>query len=153
GNGYNSYKLYNSKTLPLYNQDTEPNGQYTQALNMNLNDSTEGHIGHYNNLARDTMDWYKIVTTQDGDLNLTITTENGNIFYYYLYDNDGSTMLGGTYLYGGNSSSTITGLAAGTYYARGYATNYNSYRLRNTFTPPPYSHDTEPNGLYTQALT
>ena len=153
GNGYNSYKLYNSKTLPLYNQDTEPNGQYTQALNMNLNDSTEGHIGHYNNLALDTMDWYKIVTPQDGDLNLTITTENGNLVYYYLYDNDGSTILGGTYLYGGNSSSTITGLAAGTYYARVYATNYNSYRLRNTFTPPPYSNDTEPNGLYTQALT
>ncbi|MCC6383862.1 MAG: T9SS type A sorting domain-containing protein, partial [Bacteroidia bacterium] len=85
--------------------------------------------------------------------NLTITTENGNIVYYNLYDNDGSTILGGSYLYGGTKTSTINGLAAGTYYVRVYATNYNSYRLRNTLSLPPYANDIEQNNTFGTAYS
>jgi hypothetical protein len=154
-NNSNSYTVSATLTVPTYTNDTEPNGLYAQALNLNVNDSTEGHIGYrYNGGSSDNDDWYKIVTSQDGDLNISISTANSNIVYYYLYDSDGTTNLNGShYLYGGTDNFTTNGLAAGTYYVRIYATQNNSYRLRNTLILPSYTNDSEPNGTFSQALT
>ncbi|HRV52089.1 MAG TPA: pre-peptidase C-terminal domain-containing protein, partial [Bacteroidia bacterium] len=104
--------------------------------------------------SADPDDYYSVTTSADGDLNVSITTSNGNLVYYYLYDNDGTTILSSSYLYGGSSNFTMNGIAAGSYYVRIYASsNSNTYTVSTTLTPPPYSIDTEPNNLYTQALT
>ncbi len=101
GAGSNTYTVSTTLTQPLYSNDSEPNNLYTQALTLNLNDSTEGHIGFRNNGGSfDTEDWYQVVTTLDGNLNLTISSERSTIVYYHLFDNDGTTNLGGTYFYG-----------------------------------------------------
>ncbi len=154
GNGqYNSYKLSNSFTPAFYANDAEPNNFFNNALPFSVNGTVTGHIGYRNNGGSfDGDDWYKIITTADGDISLNITTENGNLVYFDLYDGDTTTALAGTYLYGGSNSTSKSGLAAGTYYARvHFGSNHNSYTLTNTFTPTAYNNDTEVNNTFATA--
>lgn len=136
--------------------DKEPNNNRGQALTLNENSSTTGHIGYYYNNQRDTSDWYKITTTKDGRLDLTLTSNNGTYISVYLYDNDGITQLNSkTYIINPNTMGT-DGLAAGTYYAKIIATSSSTfapYTLKSELIPPAKANDKEPNNSKAEALT
>ena len=106
-------------------------------------------------LTTDNDDYFKIITTAEGDITINITAGNGNLVYYYLYDNDGTTQLGGTYFYGGTSGFTANGLSAGTYFVRVNLSSAgtNTYTLSGTLTPRTYANDVEPNDVFTNAST
>ncbi len=59
----------------------EFNNTIAQALTLPENSSTVGHVGYYYNNYRDSLDWYKLTTTDDGMINVTITSQNGNYMY------------------------------------------------------------------------
>ncbi|MEO8147412.1 MAG: T9SS type A sorting domain-containing protein [Bacteroidia bacterium] len=155
-NGFSPYNLSDSLGLPPNIIDVEPNGTAAQALNINVGDSTVGHVGYYYNHYRDTLDWYKVTTTLDGQLNYSMTSNNGQYVYLQLFDNDGVTYLSGGGYTNGTATFTTNGLAAGTYYLRINAYDQNGfipYKIKVTQTLPPVTIDVEPNGTKSSAKT
>lgn len=155
GTDTGSYNISNTLTPPAQANDVEPNATRAQAKVLPLNGNRTGHVGYYYNNTRDTVDWYKVTTTADGKLDLTLTPANGEYVWIYLYDNNGTTLLNSSY-----STTTFTqstdGLAAGTYYIRVncyYSSRFAPYTLSNTLTLPAQANDTEPNGTKATALT
>ena len=117
GNGYIPYTLSDSLFSPTEPNDAEPNSTLAQAAAFSLNSTKTGHINYYYNLLRDSADWYKITTTLDGMIGLTITSGNGQYVRVWLYDNNGTTQL--NYMEpSGMQTINTDGLAAGTYYVR-----------------------------------
>ncbi|HMZ89757.1 MAG TPA: T9SS type A sorting domain-containing protein [Chitinophagales bacterium] len=153
--GYSgTYDITATVTAAPYMNDTESNNTYLLATDLTENGSTEGHIGYrYNGGTYDTDDWYKVVTTNDGAITATFANTFGAYNTIYIYDNDGTTVLGSSSNYG-SSSITIPGKAAGTYYIRLYyysTSHFNGYTLSNTVTPTAYDNDAEPNDLFSEA--
>jgi hypothetical protein len=107
------YTLSNNLIIPAQANDAEPNNSRAQASTLNQNSTKTGHVGYYYNVYRDTADWYKVTTTDDGLLKLKLTPVNGEYVWIYLYDNDGTTLLNSSYDDAPFSQST-DGLAAGT---------------------------------------
>ncbi|MEO5673271.1 MAG: PPC domain-containing protein, partial [Chitinophagales bacterium] len=153
--GVSNYTLTNTLTPDPLANDNEPNDVYTQAKTLPLNGDKTGHIDYrYNGNVYDNNDWYKVTTTSDGNLSVTMTNDPGNYIYLYLYDIDGTTLLANTSGYPGAGGITMTrtGLSAGVYYVLVYGINgYSGYTLSDVFTPDPRANDEEPNDNYTTA--
>ncbi len=150
------YTLADSLFTPAQLNDTEPNDTKAGAVTLPQNGSKTGHINYYYNLLRDSEDWYKLTTNQDGMISVTITSQNGQNVWAYLYDNDGVTQLNAQY-----TTSSVTynkdGLSAGTYYIKikTYYTQseFAPYTLSNTLTTYSYVNDVEPGNSPYQAKT
>ena len=138
-----NYNFSPTFTAASVANNTEPDSTIAQAKPLALNGSATGHINYYFNNHRDSLDIFKVAVTQDGKLNYTITSENGQYVYALLYDGDGTTQLAGNF-----TSSTATyskdGLAPGTYYIKVF-TYYNyqfaPYTISNNLTIPAYAND------------
>ena len=149
------YILANSLTQPAKANDTEPNNTLAKALVLNPNSTKTGHVGFYYNHYRDTADWYKVTTTAEGLLKLTLTPANGQNLYLYLYDNDGTTLLNSAQS-GTSFTFSTDGLAVGTYYLKVipyYNTGFTSYTLTDSLLTISQPNDIEPNNSAAQALT
>ena len=136
--------------------DKEPNNNRGEAITLNENGSTTGHVGYYYNNKRDTSDWYKITTTKDGRLDLTLTSNNGTYISMYLYDNDGLTQLKSQTYVANATTMSMDGLAIGTYYAKIIATGSSTfapYTLKSELIPPAQANDKEPNNSKAEAQT
>ncbi len=102
------------------------------------------------------MDWYKVTTTADGRLRITMASANGQNVWAYLYDNDGTTLLGSGYTSGTSVVVNKDGLASGTYYIRVntfYNTEWAPYTISDSLFSPSEPNDTEPDSTKAQALT
>ncbi len=101
----------------------------------------------------DQNDYYKITTTGDGKLTISLSNISNEYMYIYLLDSDGATALGST---SGYAQSTISfsrdGLSAGVYFVQIYCSNTTNYFVSSAFTAPGYANDAEPNDLPAQAL-
>jgi len=153
---YGGYTLTNSVTTDAITNDTEPNNIPDEAGIMLENGSVTGHIAYrLNGGSIDNYDYYKFTTSNDGNITLSLTTYNTGYRYIYLYDNNGTTQLGGAADYGPDPVSfTTNGLAAGTYYALVYTSSnsyYGGYILTNTVTPASVPNDPEPNDAFASA--
>ena len=113
-NSYSFTPTFSPASVP---NDPEPNGTASTGTVFALNTTVTGHINYYFNNEKDTLDWYKITTTQGGKLSWTITSENGKYVWAELFNGDMVTLIAGNY-----TSTTATynadGLAPGTYYLR-----------------------------------
>ena len=136
--------------------DPEPNNQKSQALNLPLNSSADGHIGFYYNLQKDTSDWYKITTNADGKLQIKMESGYGQNVLVYLFDNDGTTMLDVGYTSGTSNVINKDGLAPGTYYIRVNAYDsydgWATYTITDSLITNGTGNDPEPNDTKEQAL-
>ena len=134
-----AYTLSNTLTAATPANDAEPDSTRAQALILPLNGSKTGHIGYYYNHHRDSVDVYKVTTTADGRLRLTMASANGQNVYIDLYDNNGTTLLGSAYTAGTAVLVDKDGLAAGTYYIRihtYYTTEFAPYTLSDSLLVP-----------------
>lgn len=136
-NEFTPYTLSNSLSPAVYTNDTEPNGSKPTALPLAVNTTVQGHIGYYYNNLDDTLDYYALTLPVDGKLSWTISSANGQNVYAQLYDNDGTTSLGGSYTTT-SATFTVNNLAAGTYYIK-IRTFYN-----NEFAPYELSTSLDP---------
>ena len=121
---------------------------------MGVNTIVTGHVGYYYNNHRDTTDWYRLTTTQDGLIQLTLNPVNGSSTWVTLYDHNGNTVLSSV-----QSNVTFTaskdGLAAGTYYAEVYCyynNQFTPYVLKDSLFTPVQANDKEPNNSTATAL-
>ena len=149
------YKLVSSLTVPAQANDAEPNDTKLQSVTLAENSTNTGHVGYYYNNKRDTADWYKMTTSDDGLIKLSLTSANGSYVWVYLYDNDGTTLLNSTYT---NASTDLLtdGLATGTYFVRincYYTTNFAPYTLKDSLLPYTNMADAESNARPYQGST
>ena len=128
--------------------ETEPNNTSATANTLAANGSNSGKI----NSAGD-IDWWKVTTTADGRLDVTLAPLSGRYTWVYIYDKNGTTLLNSKYSNGAFTFSQ-DGLAAGTYYLKVntyYGTDTGSYNISNTLVQPADANDAEPNNSRAQA--
>ncbi len=112
-----------------------------------LNGTKTGHSGYFNSTSNDTVDWYKITTTNAGSLAFTINVGGGTTGSFDFLDNNGSTLITGT-VTGSTGTLIANGIGKGTWYLRirpGIANGYFGYQVSNAFTASPVPGDVEPN--------
>jgi hypothetical protein len=151
-----AYTISNTLDIPAQAYDAEPNDSRAEAIILPLNSSATGHINYYYNNKRDSSDWYKLTTNENGRIRLTISSANGQYVWAYLYDNDGATQLDAGYTSGNTVVVNKDGLAAGVYYIKiktYYTNDFAPYTLSDSLFTPAVENDTEPNNLKAQALT
>ncbi len=163
-----NYKIADTLFTATLANDAEPNPNRATALVLPVNKSLTGHVGYYYNNQRDSADWYKVTTTADGLLRIYLTTDSGSIHSttatnlldvdLTLYDNDGTTQLGGVEVFNGYAGATnfITkdGLQPGTYYIKVQnfsTTAFANYKITDSLFVPRITSDPEPNGTIATA--
>ncbi len=143
---YTPYAIKITHTLAPYTNDVEPNNTKSQAITIAPNDSTTGHAGFYYNGYRDSSDWYKVTTSNDGWLRFILSTPLFVWVYLDFYDNNGTSLI--TQQYTSTSTTVhIPNLKKGTYYVRirpYYDYDYVSYSLKSVFVSQ-LANDPEPN--------
>ncbi len=130
--------------------ETEPNNTPATANVLPLNGSNSGSIS-----TGTDVDWYKVTTTGDGALTLTLTISNGQYGYFQLYDTLGVIQLQSNYT-SSTYSYTVDGLAKGTYYVEILPYDNNNtpnYTISNTLAVPTQANDHEPDSTPAQANT
>ena len=131
--------------------DVEP-GNNSAATTTDVLSPTGSQAGTLSPTDQD--DYYKVITTADGKLTISVSNISNEYMYLYLLDSDGGTVLGST---SGYAQLTISfsrdGLAAGTYYVRVYSSSVTSYSVSSAFTNAGFANDAEPNDDPAQALT
>ena len=150
-----SYTIGDTFTPNSLANDTEPNDTFAQAQALGPNATTTGHIGYYSGGVTDSADWFKVATTADGSLTLTLTQDRGgDVVDVNLYDTNGTTELGRSHTSGSVEAITIPNLRPGTYYFAVYLyTGFCGYTVQSQFTPNPLANDVEPNDTAAQAQT
>lgn len=149
---------------PTYNNDPEPNDNYTQAINTTENTFYEGHgsfIPDAVNNINESEDWYKLTVPVNGTLNVTINHDTVIDGYFstslqMLRQNNDGTVTGIGY-----ESNDTNGLLLASVYCLKQgdviflkiAGNDNSYQMYWNMQEPLGYIDNEPNDLDSQALT
>src|SRR5690349_18498124 len=134
-----------------FSAESEPNDTKSQANTLTLNGSNTGVIG----TATD-VDWWKLITTSDGQISVTLAISNGLYCYAALYDNNGTTLITQNYTNGTSVVINQDGLAAGTYFIKVYpftAGQMPAYTISNALTTAAVANDVEPNDTYPTSLT
>jgi hypothetical protein len=153
---FSGYTISNSYSANPLSNDNEPNNTIPEAIATNYNTVDTGHIAYrQTGGGYDNYDYYVFTTPVDGNISLSLENNTNGYTYIYLYDSDGTTLLGTTNGYASSPISfTVNGMAAGTYYAVVYAGagNFSGYTLTKSLTPTAFTNDTEPNNSSASAL-
>ncbi|PJB02092.1 MAG: hypothetical protein CO127_00835 [Ignavibacteria bacterium CG_4_9_14_3_um_filter_36_18] len=144
------FTLTTEFAVAVLQNDNEPNNIFADANLLPLNNTLTGHIGydgHWASNPADVIDWWKITTTGDGILTVTITQVEPVNLQLAIYRPNGETHVVYADTWGDTTSLTINNLRDGTYFIRvyRYAWNFTPYTLGNVFTPAPGGNDPEPN--------
>lgn len=91
------YSLVVNHTPANLTNDVEPNNYIANALSFPINTTITGHIGYYYNHYDDTTDVYSITLPLIRKLTIDLNPEYSQNVYATLYDNNGTTVLFGTY--------------------------------------------------------
>lgn len=101
------------------NNDIEPNNNYINAQDLNLNTEITGHIGYTNeDTSNDSADYYKFTLTKDGEVNLNLSHNSGSDINLYLYgkDGDNNDYIASDHYDNKNTRHILATLNKGTYY-------------------------------------
>jgi len=157
-NSYGAYKMtYNFYQNPR-NNDTEPNNNFRQAVELKDQVPVTGHLGYFysSKTIDDTQDWYKVTTAKNGTLSFNFLTDSllqiDNPRLYSAVDDSilhWNTSSSWRY----NFNYVIENMVAGDYYlyVPRYA-YYGGYDLIYDFAPDSLENDIEPNNNPREAL-
>jgi hypothetical protein len=144
------FTLTTEFSVAVLQNDNEPNDIFADANLLSLNNTLTGHIGYngyWTGNPADEIDFWKVTTTGDGILTVTITQVEPVNLQLAIYRPNGETDIVHADTWGDTTSLTIYNLSDGTYFVRifKYAWNFTPYTLANEFTPAPGGNDPEPN--------
>lgn len=150
--GSGAYTLNNSFTSPARAADNEPNDSPSTAQALSVNSTSTGHIGFFGSGTRDTDDYWKITTTQNGWLRVQVRSDSldqrGTTAVEldtYMYDVDGTTNVFSDSRWG-TFSQVAYFLRPGTYFVRVYRySGAGSYEIKADLFTPPLANDVEGN--------
>ena len=118
---------------------------------MPLNGSVNG------NLTSATTDVWDLTTPSDGLIQLTFTATSPADLFITLYDNNGTSIIGGSVESFNSTTVTLVadGLAPGTYHIKisPYGSNFGAYTIADNFSPAILPIDAEPNGNAATAVS
>jgi len=143
GNFAGGYILSASVITDGIPNDAEPNDVMATAIPIETNSTVQGHIDYRNNGgSHDEDDYYQIELNSAGAMTMSLeiaSTNAGQYTYFYLYNEGGTYIGGGTnYDYGtpGATTQHYASLAAGIYYLNVHNGNAaTGYTLTNTYCP------------------
>ena len=161
-NGEGSYTLKYTFSQCSVSNDSEPNNDYEHSSLLQSGTTVQGRLGYRtSDDVLDTDDWYKIVVTEEGHVELIVTatataTENLTLSTYssVVYGlNSNGLYSRGNISAPGYSNDTITyqatDIGKGTYYIRiNRYGGVGGYKLYYKFTPCSLAADPEPNNDY-----
>lgn len=136
-----NYSIVCEFTPTSKGNDIEPNDSYEEAALLNPDSPTSGHLGFYGNKTSDEKDWYKIVLSDNDQIECIAMPDTTLNTVLYLYDIDGTYLLnhtgsGTSILKGVNDTLIYDNFSAGTYYVkidRGTGSGtYGSYSINYT---------------------
>jgi len=132
--GSGSYTIFNRFTPAPFSNDLEPNDSFEQALLLNLNSESTGHIGYYQANVIDNADWWKVVIPYDGSLKIRTESDSAEIDLY-IYDVDGTTQIASYDISTGLIEEThFNNLMPGTYYVKvSRYSMHGGYRIVSTY--------------------
>lgn len=132
--GSGSYTIFNRFTPAPYLNDLEPNDSFEQALLLNLNSESTGHIGYYQANVIDNVDWWKVVIPYDGSLKIRTESDSADIDLY-IYDVDGTTSIASYDISTGLIEEThFNNLMPGTYYVKvSRYSMHGGYKIISTY--------------------
>lgn len=163
-----TYTMKYTYTAPKYQNDPEPNDEWTKAAKLENGQTVQGLLGYWGlgSGSADIEDWYRIVVPDNGTVTFDVHSENTlTIRYISLFplNDDGASVYEREYIYlkDGEKPFTVTNVAAGTYYVllhkegsrtAGNNKDFGGYTMKYTFTPNRYRGDVEPNDTYEKAI-
>lgn len=125
--------------------ETESNDAPSLANTLKLNGKNSGAISEEGDA-----DWWKVTTTADGKLSLTLKNTGSGILNLSLYDTAGTVLLNGPQQVKGNQLTAMAtdGLGAGTFFilikGKGLA-DIASYTISDSLLSPRQTAENEPN--------
>ena len=130
--GQGAYSLQYKFIQNDYATDSEPNNTKEKSISLSERVTVAGHLGYFYYNDRDTEDWYKIIVSAQGIVEINVKpTGELDLYYVTLYDgndrNKASKWVGKE-----EGKITIENLEAGTYYINvtrnsGYGTYFLCY--------------------------
>ncbi|MBN1292266.1 MAG: T9SS type A sorting domain-containing protein [Candidatus Latescibacteria bacterium] len=153
GAGYGSYTISNTLVSASLANDAEPNDKAENALLIDIDTEMTGHLGYYGNKYKDQYDWWKVNTSLDGSLMVTVQCDSTLNIGVFLFDFNSTAHLGNK-TGSGTLSIRRDDLAAGTFYVRlgsEGTNNYGTYTVSITQQPLQYLNDPEPNNSADEA--
>ncbi|MEJ5351543.1 MAG: T9SS type A sorting domain-containing protein [Melioribacteraceae bacterium] len=154
--GSGSYTIFNRFTQAPYLNDSEPNDSFENALLLNLNSESTGHIGYYQALVVDNLDWWKVVIPHDGSLKIRTESDSADIDLS-IYDVDGINSIASYDISTGLIEEThFNNLMPGTYYIKvSLYSKHGGYKIISTYIQTSIegvtTNDIEENDSYDKA--
>ncbi|MEI7595586.1 MAG: T9SS type A sorting domain-containing protein [Bacteroidota bacterium] len=144
---YGSYKVVYKFTPSIYINDSLYNDSIQYATELNVNDSSSGHLYYYGSGKTDVVDYWKIKADKKGTMYVRIKTDSFlTIDNMWLYDQNYNPIANGGY--GSNQLASCQVMPNQTYYVIAPRwQNYGGYKIYDTIKPAP-----EVNFSYIQNL-
>ncbi|MEQ6854544.1 PPC domain-containing protein [Lysinibacillus capsici] len=135
---YGAYELTNNFTPDSIPNDNA-SSNYILANSIPLNSSLHGHLGyHYDNLTKNTDDFYKLEILEPGTIDISALGLNGNKINLYLYDSNGTDGWSLKDSYNKTEAKLTYNVTPGKYYIRlNYSNSYGPYELTTNFYKQP----------------
>ncbi len=129
--------------------DTEPDNDNHLTADIIAQNGTES-----GNITAGNYDFFRLITTGDGDVTVTCTTNASSYLYATLYDSNGTSILGSVTvsMASGALSFSVYQLAQGTYYITIQGNGSDTYTISNSVNLNTSPNDAEPNNSYLTAL-
>ncbi len=131
----------------LDSNDAEPDDRPSQAIDLPVNSTTQGHIQYYYDTKTDRADWYKIDLPVDGMLKLRLSADNNlNLVQFKLFDTRQNVIKKGIVAELRQKDFLIDGLGSGKYYLVIYGKgwhSYSSYILSDSLFTYKYASDSK----------
>ena len=157
--GYGGYKIQCAFTKNSYTNDNEGNDTWDKAVSKDINSEWFGHLGYrYDSSDTDNDDWFKVTTTEDGELSFTIPAEETlsvNYIEICTLMKDGSSYSNRktTWVNADNKTVTAVDATPGTYYLHvNRSSGYGGYKIQCVFKKNAYTNDDEGNDTWDKAV-
>jgi len=146
--GYGSYYIVTKFTPNPYPVDNLNNDMIKTAIVLSENDTVNGHLGYYGSNYTDLIDFWKIIPSYSGLLQIKVKTDGLlQVNNLRIFAADSTQLASGTYGVNATVSAQVKkGLTYFIYIPR--YTNYGGYGMSDTILPAPIANFTFFQNLY-----
>lgn len=155
GNGQGAFSITVELVANATRDDDEPNDAAGEARSIPVDALASGRLGYGGAGRRDTEDWFRLTTLDDGDLTVGVDADPELQIVLHLYGAEGrATLATDTSGWSSSRSVTVQGLVRGSYLlrvSRDGNDGEGGYGVAPSFAAASTANDAEPNDTREQA--